>query len=157
MGKNYAEKLKDPRWQRKRLWVLNRADFTCDNCGDTEQTLNVHHMFYDRNLDPWDYPDYSLHCLCETCHKEAHQLRKGLNEQIGRLFPSDVEEMTGYALALELVNYPAATIEVLTEGVACGVGKFFGVSMSAVFSVLEKGRVDGYTLEALSQSKKLKG
>ncbi len=62
----YSEKLKDPRWQRKRLEVMQRDDFTCLNCGDKNQTLNVHHKQYHGN--PWESPPESLETLCEYCH-----------------------------------------------------------------------------------------
>jgi hypothetical protein len=65
----YQEKLKDPRWQRKRLEVMQYAEFRCQLCGDGKQTLNVHHSYYTREADPWDYPTGSLVCLCESCHE----------------------------------------------------------------------------------------
>jgi len=60
VARSYAEKLKDPRWQRKRLEVMKRADFACENCGDRESTLNVHHGYYEPGLDPWEYSDNAL-------------------------------------------------------------------------------------------------
>lgn len=35
----YAEKLKDPRWQKLRLEVMNRNEFHCEICGSGESTL----------------------------------------------------------------------------------------------------------------------
>ena len=34
----YSEKLRDPRWQKARLKVLERDNWTCVNCGETERT-----------------------------------------------------------------------------------------------------------------------
>jgi len=65
---SYAEKLKDPRWQKKRLKILERDNWTCQICHSTRKMLTVHHTYYDIRLDPWDYPDYSLKTLCESCH-----------------------------------------------------------------------------------------
>ena len=42
----YAEKFKDPRWQKKRLEILERDDFSCRVCYDASNTLHVHHCFY---------------------------------------------------------------------------------------------------------------
>ena len=70
----YAEKLKDPRWQKMRLTILNRDEFRCVNCGDDDKTLNVHHLFYKKNCDPWDYPETSLITLCNNCHEYAGEL-----------------------------------------------------------------------------------
>ena len=67
--KTYSEKLKDPRWQRKRLEIMNRDNFTCHICGDTRTTLHVHHRMYARGCDPWEYPDNHLITLCEKCHE----------------------------------------------------------------------------------------
>mgnify|MGYP000949982809 CR=1 len=66
---NYSEKLKDPRWQKRRLEIMNRDDFTCRKCGDKTKTLNVHHLSYIKGRDPWDYRDDILVTLCEDCHK----------------------------------------------------------------------------------------
>jgi len=70
--KTYAEKLKDPRWQRKRLEVLNIHDFTCDGCYGDGNTLHVHHLYYVSGRDPWEYPNFALTVLCEDCHSFAH-------------------------------------------------------------------------------------
>jgi hypothetical protein len=68
----YSEKLKDPRWQKKRLEVLQRDGFTCCDCSDTKKTLHVHHKSYSKGRDPWDYPDDNFSTLCEDCHKSRH-------------------------------------------------------------------------------------
>jgi hypothetical protein len=65
----YSKKLRDPRWQKKRLEILGRDKFTCRMCADTTITLHVHHTYYASGRDPWDYPDRSLVTLCETCHE----------------------------------------------------------------------------------------
>jgi len=65
----YSEKFKDPRWQKKRLQVLERDNWECQICHDTENTLNIHHRYYKKDTDPWDYPSESLITLCEDCHE----------------------------------------------------------------------------------------
>lgn len=65
----YAQKLRDPRWQKTRLQVMERDEWTCRVCGDTKTTFNVHHMFYVKGREPWDYPLSSLITLCEVCHE----------------------------------------------------------------------------------------
>jgi hypothetical protein len=79
---NYFEKLKDPRWQRRRLEIMQRANFACEMCGDTSETLNVHHGYYSRGLDPWDYDDHSLHCLCEACHVKVGNATTSVHQYI---------------------------------------------------------------------------
>jgi 5-methylcytosine-specific restriction endonuclease McrA len=64
----YFEKLNDPRWQRKRLKIMDRDSFTCQKCGSDKKKLNVHHEYYISKRDPWAYPDSALTTLCEPCH-----------------------------------------------------------------------------------------
>jgi hypothetical protein len=64
---SYSEKLKDPRWQKKRLEVFNRDKFACLCCGRKDQTLHVHHLRY--AAEPWDTPMDHLETLCEQCHE----------------------------------------------------------------------------------------
>lgn len=71
----YSEKLQDPRWQKKRLEIMQYADFRCQLCGDSTQTLHVHHSRYEAGKDPWDYPSGSLVCSCEKCHSVLHGKR----------------------------------------------------------------------------------
>lgn len=69
----YSDKLKHPKWQKKRLGVFNRAKWKCQRCGETEKPLHVHHKRYDRSKEPWDYRYADLECLCEMCHKKEHK------------------------------------------------------------------------------------
>jgi len=43
---DYYAKLKDPRWQKRRLQIFNRDKWTCRICGSTTDTLHVHHIAY---------------------------------------------------------------------------------------------------------------
>jgi 5-methylcytosine-specific restriction endonuclease McrA len=72
----YAEKLRDPRWQKKRLEILARDGWTCRVCHDTESTLHVHHIQYLQNHDPWDYPNDLLLTLCNLCHELEQDRRE---------------------------------------------------------------------------------
>lgn len=66
----YSKKLRDPKWQKKRLEIMQRDKFTCQMCTNTQATLNVHHTYYVSGHDPWDYPGASLITLCESCHED---------------------------------------------------------------------------------------
>jgi glutaredoxin len=74
---NYIEKLKDPRWQKKRLKIFERDDWQCTHCHSTEKTLHVHHIDYEKGLEPWEYKDEMLQTLCEECHTSLKGLRSG--------------------------------------------------------------------------------
>lgn len=73
MSKSYFEKLKDPRWQRKRIETLEAAAFSCQSCGDDESTLHVHHKQYFKGREPWEYDVEQLAVLCESCHAAHHE------------------------------------------------------------------------------------
>lgn len=74
-NKNYFELLKHPNWQKKRLEILQRDNFTCKGCGDTDKTLNIHHKYYDFEIMPWEYTNNSLITLCDECHKHWHDMK----------------------------------------------------------------------------------
>lgn len=80
--KTYSEKLLDPRWQKKRLEVLNSSDWTCKVCGTKSDTLHVHHLWYESKKEPWEYPPECLLCLCEKCHKERQQLERAFDSDV---------------------------------------------------------------------------
>ena len=70
---NYAQKLLDPRWQKKRLEIFQRDNFQCAFCGDTKTTLAIHHLKYIGN--PWDCPDKFLKTICQHCHDVIHETK----------------------------------------------------------------------------------
>ena len=71
----WSEKLRDPRWQKLRLEVMQRDDWKCVICDDRRNHLNVHHIVYTRhNPNPWGYNPATLQTLCKTCHEERQEL-----------------------------------------------------------------------------------
>lgn len=86
MAGDYTQKLKDPRWQRKRLEILQRDNWTCQLCRATDMTLHVHHRRYIRGHEPWDYEDGLLVTLCEECHRsETDCARESMGKLIDQL------------------------------------------------------------------------
>lgn len=71
----YQEKLKDPRWQKKRLKILERDGWACQCCGSKKKTLTVHHVVYEG--DPWEAREDDLQALCEDCHSALGPHPKG--------------------------------------------------------------------------------
>lgn len=78
----YLDKLKNPKWQKKRLEILQRDNFTCQSCYDAESTLHVHHCFYKKGCDPWDYDNQSLVTLCDECHGVQTEYNYGIKKEI---------------------------------------------------------------------------
>lgn len=83
--KSYAELLKDPRWQKKRLEIMQRDNFTCQHCFATDKSLQVHHLVYEKGKKPWEYENDELITLCEDCHQEETEMRVRIYNQFGSL------------------------------------------------------------------------
>lgn len=90
--KTYSELLRDPRWQKKRLEVLEEKHWQCEACRETDTTLHVHHKHYVQGREPWDYEDDQLAVLCENCHSSRHEADKRLHDLLAR---ADVTGMPG--------------------------------------------------------------
>jgi 5-methylcytosine-specific restriction endonuclease McrA len=106
----YSEKLKDPRWQRKRLVIFDRDSFACLLCGRTDETLHIHHGYYAARRDPWDYEDETLWTLCETCHNKVTQLQDDLRLAIGLCHPGC------YHAILAVIRAHIAKPQIMDEG-----------------------------------------
>ena len=89
----YAEKLKDPRWQKKRLQIMERDDFTCGNCGRQDKSLAVDHKVYRTGRDPWDYPDHFLWTVCDDCHQTLTDYRQRFRDHIGMMTTAMLEKL----------------------------------------------------------------
>lgn len=103
----YSEKLKNPRWQKLRLFVYSRDEFKCRICGDDQSTLHAHHIMYRKGFKPWEYNDKEIITLCEEHHKMAH-----LNEidYFGARQPVAVVD-EGFICPFDFIQaYPSAII-----------------------------------------------
>jgi hypothetical protein len=69
----WREQYKHPNWQKMRLYILNRDNFTCQRCGSNHRLLHVHHTAYSRNGFIWDVDPATLKTLCEVCHSREHK------------------------------------------------------------------------------------
>lgn len=85
----YSEQLKHPMWQKKRLEVLNAANFQCACCRDKETTLHVHHKHYVKGRLPWEYEASDLEALCVDCHESAHVSKARIDAVVAQ-FPSEM-------------------------------------------------------------------
>ena len=73
--KTYLELLRSPLWQKKRLKILERDNFTCQHCGCKERELQVHHRVYHKGAKPWEYDDSELITLCNQCHEVETEVK----------------------------------------------------------------------------------
>lgn len=79
----YREQWTDPRWQKLRLEVMQRAEWQCENglcASDRTTPLHVHHKRYVKGRCVWEYELEDLACLCEECHAMETQARMKLDE-----------------------------------------------------------------------------
>ena len=91
----YSEKLRDPRWQKKRLEILERDERKCQSCFDYTSTLAVHHRIYIKGKEPWDYPNEHLVTLCENCHAQEMEERSECEQSL-------LEELRKHYFALDI-------------------------------------------------------
>ena len=81
----YREKLKNPLWQKKRLFLLARDSWKCQMCGCENEMLAVHHRHYLPGREPWDYPDDLLVTLCDPCHKKEERAADSAQEMLNTM------------------------------------------------------------------------
>lgn len=100
MADEFWEKYRDPRWQRRRLEIMQLAGFRCQECGDDSATLNVHHGYYVRGRDPWDYHDHALKCLCEPCHGRYSEAINSLKDEMSRMTLAQLDQAFSFCFRL---------------------------------------------------------
>lgn len=72
----YKEQIRHPKWQKKRLEIMQRDDFKCQYCKSENKTLNVHHLCYISGLKIWEYDNELLITLCEKHHGLIEDIKK---------------------------------------------------------------------------------
>lgn len=125
MKPSYSELLKDPRWQKIRLLVLERDRWECTYCGDKERTLHVHHTKYRYGAKPWEYEPDSLKTLCVDCHEEQtkwDRLAKGILDDLDS---SDLARVVGYVNAIRSLP-DSLPITVIDSQHSQGVADYIG-------------------------------
>jgi len=91
------------------------------DCESTVKTLHVHHKYYRRGLEPWEYPSSALITLCLDCHKEHKRgddpydlMRSIIDRLLDEDFPS--EEICDFAVSLfECLEGRAASFESMRD------------------------------------------
>jgi len=119
----YSRKLQDPRWQKKRLKILERDQWACQKCFGTDSALHVHHRLYIPGKEPWDYDDTLLVTLCEECHENETQNMKAALEFLThacieqRMLASDIATLASgiYNLSHEIARYPPEVVGSILE------------------------------------------
>lgn len=151
----YTDLLKDPRWQRKRLEIMNRDNWKCGICHDDSEMLVVHHKYYDKDKMPWQYPNKAYITLCFDCHNELHKDQKQLHSDIIEHFKRSefsMEEVWEIAQAFKYLQLkdksPARVVlalrvfledETNIENILTGVDKFSIEQLIQLAQVTQNG------------------
>lgn len=141
MNKTYQEKLRDPRWQRKRLEKMDDENWSCELCGDGTTELHVHHLFYDQEREPWQYALDQLRCICSDCHTLSHLPEQKVVSFASQLTPPEPK----------LPRIPAM-IEHIKRALALMDNTDKTLIMSGqqlMLDIIEKGRLEKETKTAL--------
>ena len=78
----YQEQIKSPKWQKKRLEILDLRGFKCEKCSCEEKQLHVHHRFYLKGRKAWEYDNDVFQVLCHSCHENEHKKEDNINFEI---------------------------------------------------------------------------
>ena len=115
----YQDQIKSPKWQKKRLEILERDDFTCQSCGMNDVQLHVHHLAYHKDKMIWEYPDELLTTQCENCHADITSKISELKSTIQSKMIS-IDHATEYyntiKLILEFDFYKLPQVRKILEG-----------------------------------------
>lgn len=103
MGKTYSEKLKSPKWQKRRLEIMERDGFQCQMCFDRDETLTVHHKEYINGREPWEYEDKHLITLCEDCHESVHLWENNYKKYPERYLMFGFKNITDLRILIERI------------------------------------------------------
>lgn len=72
---SYHDDMKTATWQKRRLQLLERDKWKCQNhdCTGESQQLEIHHIDYIPGQKIWEYPDDMLLTLCSKCHSKEQE------------------------------------------------------------------------------------
>ncbi len=129
----YLALLRDPRWQKRRLEIMGRDDFTCMSCARADKTLNVHHRYYLRGHKPWEYDDDCLVTLCQDCHHGIQVERDMMLDSIKKLREGEYGVIRGFVDAMVACRGgQATTIEADAFDHAAGIASLLGLDPDGV-------------------------
>jgi hypothetical protein len=146
---DYLQLLRDPRWQRKRLEIMERDSWKCQDCKSGDATLNVHHIRY-AGRNPWDVDSQFLTTLCQACHVKRTSQKKVLKATIELLElydPASMDVALGFVRGL-LVAKRLGVCPLENDRVARGLGLSCGLDTAAVKAV-KKDSPEGPVVDAV--------
>lgn len=148
---DFWQHYKDPRWQMRRLEVMQRFGFSCAVCLRSDKELHVHHKHYVTGRKPWEYADDELLCVCKDCHEQYTELSREIRASLGALDYGEQMQVLGYIQAMsavyELPSHDRITIK--NGQYAKGVADFLATTPEAVQKIAAKdnNRLSGSAAE----------
>lgn len=73
-----------PQWQKKRLEVMELANWKCECCTTESRQLHVHHITYSKDKRLWDYDNTNFKCVCDDCHEKMHRAIESFRSAIAQ-------------------------------------------------------------------------
>jgi len=106
----WSDQYNDSRWQEKRLKVMERDKFQCRSCGKKKKgaKLSVHHSYYEKDKNVWEYPDSTLITWCAACHEKRHAANKILASEISRLDQFEFDGLISLVIGYDTRKFFAA-------------------------------------------------
>lgn len=92
---DYKEQIKDPRWQKRRLEIFQKDEFTCKLCGNSQKTLHVHHIEYLSNHS------YVHELKALTNNKALNIISKGVPYSDVLSFIETISELTAVSYKIK--------------------------------------------------------
>lgn len=63
--------------------------------------MHVHHKYYLKGANPWEYPLEALCTLCPACHASLEQMRAELRSVIAEMGRHELAQVVAYAKAIQ--------------------------------------------------------
>lgn len=102
----FFQQYQHPEWQKKRLEVLERAGWKCEQCGEADKSLHVHHKRYVKGHKVWEYGLENFEALCVACHEDNHEAKDRINDILawipGYMWEEAADLLFGWAGAIPL-------------------------------------------------------
>ena len=145
--KSYAEQLKDVRWQKKRLEILERDQYKCQRCwAEDSRQLHVHHTYYERGKPIWEHDEKYLVALCEGCHSNAQALMDAVYRWFGMYHDLD-ERLVGYIVGHHLSLYWTSEYELPSDDFSTGLADGAAVPRTVIREAYRQGmKVSGHAV-----------
>ena len=107
---DYAAKLASDEWRQFSDRVKQDRGEFCECCKRGDKRLEVHHIAYRPDLEPWEHPHEDLAVLCHGCHQALHIELINFRRFVFRRFDPNTFRVFNGALAVGLDEHDPLTL-----------------------------------------------